>query len=58
MDCVINPLSGRAVKIDSPAGRRALKYIKKNNLESSHECITNPLTGRAVKKILLWGVKY
>jgi|Laugrespbdmm15sd_2_1035082.scaffolds.fasta_scaffold01193_7 16S rRNA G966 N2-methylase RsmD len=50
MDCVINPLSGRAVKIDSPAGRRALKYIKKNNLQSSHECITNPLTGRAVKK--------
>ena len=57
MDCVINPLSGRAVKIDSPAGRRALKYIKKNNLESSHECITNPLTGRAVKKNSVIGRK-
>lgn len=50
MDCVINPITGRAVKIDSPAGRRALKYIKKNKLESSHECVMNPRTGRAVKK--------
>jgi hypothetical protein len=50
MDCVINPISGRAVKIDSPAGRRALKYIAKNKLESSHECVMNPRTGRAVKK--------
>ena len=50
MDCVISPISGRAVKINSPAGRRALKYIKKNNLESSHECVMNPRTGRAVKK--------
>jgi len=50
MDCVINPITKRAVKIDSPAGRRALKYIKKNKLESSHECVMNPRTGRAVKK--------
>jgi len=50
MDCVINPITGRAVKINSPAGRRALKYIKKNNLESSYECVMNPRTGRAVKK--------
>ena len=50
MDCVINPISGRAVKIDSPAGRMALKYIAKNKLESSHECVMNPATGRAVKK--------
>ena len=50
MDCIINPLTGRAVKIDSPAGRRALKYNSKNNLNASHDCLTNPLTGRAIKK--------
>lgn len=50
MNCVINPITGRAVKIDSPAGRRALKYASKNNLETSHDCIINPKTGRAVRK--------
>lgn len=50
MDCVINPITGRAVKIDSPAGRRALKYNSKNNLNPSHECVINPRTGRAIKK--------
>ena len=49
-DCIINPLTGRAVKKDSPAGRRALKYNSKNNLEPSNDCVINPLTGRAVKK--------
>lgn len=50
MDCVISFITGRAVKIDSPAGRRALKYNSKNNLKASHECLINTLTGRAVKK--------
>ena len=50
MDCIINPLTGRAVKIDSPAGRRALKYNAKNKIDTSHECVINPRTGRAVKK--------
>jgi hypothetical protein len=50
MDCIINQLTKRAVKIDSPAGRRALKYNTKNNLKDSYECVINPRTGRAVKK--------
>ena len=50
MDCIINPLTKRAVKIDSPAGRRALKYNKTNNLKDLHECVINPRTKRAVKK--------
>lgn len=50
MDCVINPITGRAVKINSPAGRQALKYNSKNNLNPSHECVINPRTGRAIKK--------
>ena len=49
-DCIISPLTGRAVKINSPAGRRALKYNSKNNLKASNDCVINPLTGRAVKK--------
>jgi len=50
MDCIINPLTKRAVKIDSSAGRRALKYNKTNNLTDLHECVINPRTKRAVKK--------
>jgi hypothetical protein len=57
MDCIINNLTGRAVKINSAAGRRALKYNTKNKLESSHDCIVNPKTGRAVKKNSLLGRK-
>lgn len=50
MDCIINPLTKKAVKLNSAAGRRALKYNSKNNLKASHECVINTLTGRAVKK--------
>ena len=57
MDCVINNLTGRAVKVDSLAGRKALKYNAKNKIESSHECVINPATGRAVKKTGALGKK-
>ena len=45
-DCVINPKTGRAVKIGSVAGKRVMK----TDSTPTHDCVINPKTGRAVKK--------
>ena len=45
-DCVINPKTGRAVKIGSVAGKRVMK----TDPTPTHDCVVNPKTGRAVKK--------
>ena len=45
-DCVLNPVSGRAVKITSRIGKK----IMKENSNPQHDCLINPKTGRAVKR--------
>ena len=45
-DCVINPKTGRAVKISSVAGKKVIK----TDPTPTHDCVINPKTGRAVKK--------
>ena len=44
-DCVINPKTGRAVKIGSVAGKKVMK----TDPTPTHDCVINPKTGRAVK---------
>jgi len=51
-ECVINPKSGRAVKISGVLGKR----IMKENPNPLHDCVINPKTGRAVKKTSRLGI--
>jgi hypothetical protein len=52
-DCVINPKTGRAVKIGSVAGKKVMK----TDPTPTHDCVINPKTGRAVKKTGALGKK-
>jgi hypothetical protein len=52
-DCVINPATGRALKIGSVAGKKVMK----TDPTPTHDCVINPKTGRAVKKTGALGKK-
>lgn len=49
-DCIVNPATGRAVKLSGALGKKIMKENIKNNVVPVHDCVVNPATGRAVRK--------
>ncbi len=49
-DCIINPATGRAVRLSGALGKKIMKENIKNNVAPVHDCVVNPATGRAVRK--------